>query len=75
MSKKGVTNILKSVGFVAGATVTVTGLGLCGYALADGAVKLPSTATEIITPTPPQDVSTVVTDKTITIVSIENAEY
>lgn len=75
MSKKGVTNILKSVGFVAGATVTVTGLGLCGYALADGAVKLPSTATEIITPTPPQDVSTVVTDETITIVSIANAEY
>ena len=75
MSKKGATKIIKTTGFVVGSTIAVAGLGLCGYAIADGAIKLPFNATEIVTPIPPQSVSTSITDTAITVELIENAEY
>ena len=72
MSKK--IKALQTLGLIAGTTVAIGSLGVAGYAIADGAITLPTQA-ETPTVTPPQDVSTVVTDTAITVSPVENAEY
>ena len=72
MSKK--IKALQTLGLIAGTTVAIGSLGVAGYAIADGAISLPTQA-ETPTVTPPQDVSTVVTDASITVSPVENAEY
>ena len=67
--------ITQTLGLVAGTVVTAGCIGVPGYAVADGAVQLPTSAIEVPTPTPPQDVATVVTDTTLTLAVIEGAEY
>ncbi len=67
--------ITQTLGLVAGTVVTAGCIGVAGYAVADGAIQLPTSAIEVPTPTPPQDVATVVTDTTLTLAVIEGAEY